>query len=141
VSSSARSHVRHAWKKTGAAFVLVSTALLFTAGSWAKTSAIEPGNLQRTVNAGQLPQEAVATLKLIHQGGPFAHAKDGTVFGNRERLLPASARGYYREYTVPTRGLRHRGAKRIVCGGRQPTAPDACFYTSDHYASFSRIVQ
>jgi ribonuclease T1 len=61
------------------------------------------------------------------------------VFGNRERLLPLQARGYYREYTVRTPGSRDRGARRIVCGGRQPREPDACFYTEDHYASFKRI--
>ncbi len=77
----------------------------------------------------------------IHEGGPFRYEKDGTVFGNRERQLPSQQRGYYREYTVPTPGLSHRGARRIVCGGRQPRQPDACFYTEDHYSSFRLIVQ
>ena len=74
-------------------------------------------------------------------GGPFAYRKDGVVFGNRERLLPLRPRGYYREYTVPTPQSRDRGARRIVCGGRQPAAPDACYYTDDHYASFRLIAQ
>ena len=38
-------------------------------------------------------------------------------------------------------GLKHRGARRIVCGGKQPRTPEACYYTADHYASFRRIVQ
>ena len=79
-------------------------------------------------------------LALIYQGGPFRHDKDGVVFRNRERILPAGARGYYREYTVRTPGVRHRGARRIVCGGVQPIAPDACYYSDDHYASFRKIV-
>lgn len=87
----------------------------------------------------ELPRQGARTYALIHQGGPFAHEKDGTVFGNRERLLPAQKRGYYREYTVLTPGLRNRGARRIVCGGR-PKTPDACYYTADHYASWRRIV-
>ena len=58
----------------------------------------------------------------------------------RERLLPAQPRGYYREYTVPTQRSHSRGARRIVCGGQPPTQPQACYYTGDHYASFSRIV-
>ena len=62
------------------------------------------------------------------------------VFGNRERMLPAKRRGYYREYTVKTPGAHDRGARRIVCGGSEPTRPEACFYTGDHYTSFSRIV-
>lgn len=52
----------------------------------------------------------------------------------------AHQRGYYREYTVKTPGARNRGARRIVCGGK-PRVPDACYYTSDHYASFRRIVE
>jgi ribonuclease T1 len=94
-----------------------------------------------TVARAELPREAQATEALILAGGPFASGKDGAVFGNRERLLPAEPRGYYREYTVMTPGAGDRGARRIVCGGRKPTAPEACYYTGDHYASFRRIVQ
>jgi ribonuclease T1 len=88
-----------------------------------------------------LPRQGQAVMEQIRQGGPFRYEKDGTVFGNRERLLPRAKRGYYREYTVPTPGLRHRGARRIVCGGEEPRTPDACYYTEDHYSSFRRIVQ
>jgi ribonuclease T1 len=86
-----------------------------------------------------LPAEAQQVDAQIRKGGPYAYAKDGSVFGNRERLLPTNGRGYYREYTVETPGARDRGARRIVCGGRQPAKPDACYYTGDHYASFARI--
>ena len=86
-----------------------------------------------------LPAEAQATAQRIRQGGPFPYAKDGSVFGNRERLLPQQRRGHYREYTVDTPGSRDRGARRIVCGGTPPTRPEACYYTDDHYASFRRI--
>ena len=88
-----------------------------------------------------LPPEAQQTQRLIFAGGPFPFAKDGVVFGNFERVLPRRERGFYREYTVPTPGSRDRGARRIVCGGTQPTRPDACFYTADHYASFKHIAQ
>lgn len=93
-----------------------------------------------TVAQAQLPPQGRSMLALIYRGGPFAHDKDGVVFGNRERLLPANARSYYREYTVRTPGERSRGARRIVCGGLAPAAPEACFYTDDHYASFRKIV-
>jgi ribonuclease T1 len=91
------------------------------------------------VALAELPSEAQTTHRLILKGGPFPYSKDGTVFGNRERLLAPQARGYYREYTVKTPGSRNRGARRIVCGGKPPTEPEACFYTDDHYASFRRI--
>ena len=93
-----------------------------------------------TLAVAQLPAQGRSMLTLIYKGGPFTHEKDGVVFGNRERLLPANVRTYYREYTVRTPGERSRGARRIVCGGLQPSAPDACFYTDDHYASFRKIV-
>ena len=94
-----------------------------------------------TVAVSELPKEGRLTYRRIFRGGPFAYEKDGTVFGNRERLLPAKRRGYYREYTVETPGARNRGARRIVCGGQRRTTPDTCYYTSDHYSSFKRIVE
>lgn len=93
-----------------------------------------------TVALSALPPEAQQTQRLIETGGPFRYTKDGTVFGNRERLLPRRPRGHYREYTVPTPRSKDRGARRIVCAGSEPTRPDICYYTADHYASFQRIV-
>lgn len=86
-----------------------------------------------------LPAQAQQVYRSIHAGGPFAFAKDGSVFGNRERHLPHRKTGFYREYTVPTPGAVDRGARRIVCGGRLPKVPQACFYTADHYNSFRLI--
>jgi ribonuclease T1 len=94
-----------------------------------------------TISVAELPKQGQHVHALIAQGGPFPYDKDGVVFGNRERQLPAFKRGYYREYTVKTTGVRHRGAKRIVCGGLQVQLPDACYYTEDHYASFRKIVR
>ncbi len=123
-------------RKLGLA-ITVAAALLTSVSALAKGPAPGVG----TVTLAELPREAQVTEASIRAGGPFASSKDGSVFGNRERLLPAEAKGYYREYTVMTPGARDRGARRIVCGGRQPTAPEACYYTADHYASFRRIVQ
>lgn len=81
-----------------------------------------------------LPDEARATLAVIARGGPFPYPQDDQAFGNREGLLPTQPRGYYREYTVETPGLGHRGARRIVTGGQPPRR---YYYTDDHYASFS----
>jgi ribonuclease T1 len=88
-----------------------------------------------TIALEKLPPEAKTTLKLIQKGGPFPYPqKDGTVFGNFERRLPIAARGYYREYTVPTPGARNRGARRIIAGQQREY-----YYTGDHYGTFARI--
>lgn len=102
-----------------------------------RTAARQP--TQESIALRELPLQGQRTYRAILDGGPFRHDKDSTVFGNRERLLPAARRGHYREYTVDTPGARNRGARRIVCGGERPTTPDACWYTADHYASFRRI--
>lgn len=83
-----------------------------------------------------LPAEAHATVDLILRDGPYPHAQDDAVFGNREGHLPGRPRGYYREYTVQTPGLDHRGARRIVTGG---DPPEVWYYTDDHYDSFRRF--
>ena len=117
----------------------MAAALWAPGAIWAKTSHRESVAERNVVALAQLPAEARKTHWLIHSGGPFPYRKDGIVFANRERLLPSYARGYYREYTVPTPGARDRGARRIVCGGLRLRAPEVCFYSSDHYASFGRI--
>lgn len=89
-----------------------------------------------TINVSQLPPEAQQVLRLIEIGGPFRYSKDGTVFGNRERRLPAQAYGYYREYTVPTPGATDRGPRRIIAGRKGDF-----YYTDDHYRRFKRIVE
>jgi len=86
------------------------------------------------IAAAELPAQARETLRLIRQGGPYPYERDGGTFGNFERLLPVRERGYYREYTVPTPGVRSRGARRIVAGRN-----GEFFYTDDHYKSFRRI--
>ena len=126
---------------SGSIFKLALTGLLFVAvggSDFALAKQPVPRDSLATITVGELPTQGQQTFERIHQGGPFAYDKDGVVFGNRERLLPAEKRGYYREYTVKTPGSRDRGTRRIVCGGA-PKAPDACFYTADHYASFRRI--
>ena len=129
---------RQAFFNWGAA-QLVATCLL--AGSAIPVALARDADVGKQVALTSLPAEAQAMHRLILSGGPFPYDKDGIVFGNRERLLPAKTRGFYREYTVKTPGARNRGARRMVCGGTPPTKPEACFYSDDHYASFRRIAQ
>jgi ribonuclease T1 len=88
----------------------------------------------KDVHSKDLPEEARQTLGLIKSNGPFPHPQDGAAFGNREKLLPQRARGYYREYTVKTPGARDRGARRIVAGNG-----GEFYYTEDHYRTFRKI--
>lgn len=137
--------LRLGWSKVGSATSKLGLALvlgLHLLGSSPVAARTEgPAESVGIVALAALPPEARETRRLISTGGPFPYEKDGTVFRNRERLLPAEARGFYREYTVRTPGLKHRGARRIVCGGREPSRPVNCYYTADHYASFRRIVE
>jgi ribonuclease T1 len=115
-------------------------SILAAAPAAARESYFDPGI--PSVRAAALPGEARQTLALIKQGGPFPYRKDGSVFGNFERRLPAQPRGYYREYTVPTPGSRDRGARRIVAGqgstGDVRTSGEY-YFTNDHYRSFRKI--
>jgi len=88
------------------------------------------------IQTGKLPPEAQETIALIYRDGPFPFDRDGITFQNREGYLPDHPRGYYREYTVITPGLSHRGAKRIVAGRE-----GELYYTDDHYESFSWVVE
>jgi len=119
-------------------FLLAAITALPAQARW---STDRPAESQlATVQVAALPRQGRETYELIRRGGPFPYEKDGAVFGNRERSLPAEKRGFYREYTVTTPGSRDRGARRIVCGG-PARAPYACYYTADQYASFRKIVE
>lgn len=110
----------------------VLAGLFFTAPAAAQRESRAPAVGE--ITTAQLPKEARATLALIRKGGPFPYARDGSIFGNREKILPGQRRGYYREYTVKTPGVRSRGARRIVAG-----KGGEFYYTEDHYNHFMRI--
>ena len=93
-----------------------------------------PDTTLTSISLSELPPAARDTLHLIKQGGPFPYPRDGAVFSNYEHRLPQRARGYYHEYTVHTRGVRSRGARRIVC-----SATLECYYSGDHYRTFQHI--
>jgi ribonuclease T1 len=123
--------------------VALSVALAFFAGASAnlvQAKSAPDAVALAPIAVQELPKEGQDTYQLIQQGGPFRYEKDGVVFGNREKQLPAAKRGFYREYTVKTPGERSRGARRIVCGGEDARLPKRCFYTQDHYTSFREIV-
>lgn len=109
---------------------IVASAPANSGAAFREKSSLPPDEIA----VADLPAEARQTLLLITNGGPFPYAKDGSVFGNREGLLPARRRGYYQEYTVQTPGAKDRGARRIIAGSK-----GEYYYTQDHYGSFKRI--
>jgi len=119
-----------------AAVLFLGTVSVGTAGAKSNSAVVIED--MAFIALDSLPEEARFVYARIRAGGPFKYARDGVVFRNRERLLPARPRDYYHEYTVPTPGAHTRGPRRIICGGPL-TNPDACFYTDDHYRSFRRI--
>jgi ribonuclease T1 len=119
------------------------------------------------ITVAELPSQARDTLRLIYQGGPFPYPRDGIVFGNRERQLPAQSRGCTSD-TLLTKsadcGRRCEAGAPALKGSAPPcrvryreytvktpgvhsrgarrivcgVLPE-CYYTDDHYQSFKRI--
>ncbi len=117
---------------------LALAILLSPLGSLAALAALLVADSGTTLSLDRFPAEERGaiqqTLALIDAGGPFPYRQDGTVFSNREGLLPGEPHGYYHEYTVPTPDSPDRGARRLVTG-----AQGEAYYTGDHYSSFWRI--
>ena len=88
-----------------------------------------------TVALNDLPREVQQTIRLIEQGGPFPSPRDGSIFQNREGLLPQKPRGYYREYTIVISGMGDGGTRRIVAG-----ESGELFYTTDRFVSFTQVI-
>jgi len=88
-----------------------------------------------TIGMGDLLSEALDTLQLVADGGPYPFRQDDGIFGNREGILPPRPHGTYREYTVETPGADDRGARRLVIGDGRDV-----YHTDDHYASFRFVV-
>ncbi|MFB6552354.1 ribonuclease domain-containing protein [Streptomyces sp. NPDC056405] len=119
--------------RLGAAAAVLSALLV--GGTVSATTAGAAPAAVGDICYSDLPSQAHDTLDLIEQGGPYPFEQDGTVFQNREGLLPGQSTGYYHEYTVITPGSDTRGARRIVTGD----AAQEDYYTADHYASFDLV--
>lgn len=113
-------------------------AIAVVAGYFGLQPAIRPHEDECPVES--LPPQVKDTIANITAGGPFDYPdNDGVRFGNYEGHLPRKDRNFYREYTVETPGLRHRGERRIITGGGSKTSPQQWYYTDDHYESFCEI--
>ncbi|MCQ9352342.1 ribonuclease [Corynebacterium sp. 153RC1] len=122
---------------TSSAATSTSPSAVASAGTTSRAAAVTDGD---TCAVGTLPTEATETIEDILAGGPYDYPEnDNRRFGNYEGHLPQESRNFYREYTVETPGLRHRGERRIVTGGGTETDPEVWYYTDDHYESFCEI--
>ena len=114
------------------------------AGTYANAGGAAAGGDFATISFRSLPPEAQEVIGKIKARSDFPYPQDGKVFSNREGILPAKARGYYHEYTVPTPGASNRGARRVVAGsgatGDVATAGEY-YYTADHYRTFNRVTK
>ncbi|OYP14475.1 ribonuclease [Streptomyces sp. FBKL.4005] len=119
--------------RIGVAAALLSALLV--GGTVTATTADAATASVGSICYGDLPSQAHDTLRLIAQGGPYPYTQDGSVFQNREGVLPGQPTGYYHEYTVKTPGSSTRGARRIVTG--EEYRED--YYTADHYATFDLV--
>jgi ribonuclease T1 len=90
----------------------------------------------KRIKVSLLPQEAKDILLKIKSGSTFSHPKDGSIYKNRDYLLPNREVAYYREYTVPTPGINNRGMRRLVVGNNIEI-----YYTEDHYQTFVEVVE
>jgi ribonuclease T1 len=70
----------------------------------------------------------------IERGERDSHDNDGSVFSNREGLLPQKPKGYYHEYVVRTPGMSSVGPQRLILGEN-----GEAYYTSDHYDTFTQV--
>jgi guanyl-specific ribonuclease Sa len=87
-----------------------------------------------TAAANKPPADLKPTLDRIQSGGSFPHRNDGSIFANKEGLLPAKPAGYYREYVHPTPGVSGAGPQRVIAG-----QGGEMYYTPDHYQTFVPI--
>lgn len=116
-----------------------------TTAATAKPSAQNKPSAKSKPKDGQcpvdtLPNQVDPVIDGILAGQkPKYPENDGVRFGNYEGRLPKQDRNYYREYTVDTPGLNHRGERRIIVGGGSKTDPDVWYYTDNHYESFCEI--
>ncbi len=96
-----------------------------------ETSAIE----MEAVAENRLPEGAKHTLDLINSGRRYPGFRNNIVFHNKEKQLPARPDGYYKEWTVRTKGKTGRGKSRLVSGQN-----GELFFTMNHYKSFRWVV-
>ena len=75
-----------------------------------------------------------STMERIKDGQSYPHRNDGSIFQNREGVLPLKGQDYYREYVHPTSVVNGAGPQRIIIG-----RGGEYYYSPDHYKTFIRF--
>lgn len=102
---------------------------------WLAWGGVYLSRIQTTIISTKIGNTDIKpTLNRIEVGNKFPHIRDGSIFHNREGLLPQQPTGYYQEYVHPTPGVKGPGKMRIVIG-----KDGDIWFTEDHYESFVRI--
>jgi guanyl-specific ribonuclease Sa len=140
--------------------VLLLSAFVFSVPSYApaqvaapSTKAVQPGtSISPAISDPGRVKLILQIISDVYDGKPLRFPKDGSVWENREGMLPDQPAGYYREYTVlpapgspshimvgdrsievpPANGTR--GAERLIIGGGQ-----IVYYTPNHYRDFIEL--
>lgn len=76
------------------------------------------------------PYDVNPTLRRIREGMSLGR-HDGTVFRNREGILPPKEEGFYLEFRIKEDGLPFPGAQRVLLG-----KDGSVYFTGDHYLTF-----
>jgi len=120
------------------AVVAAPVVMIIGGEAAAGTAAVGMTKLALKKKAKQLAVRRVQglqqTLDRIKAGVKNPHRRDGTIFKNRENLLPNKPAGYYKEYVHPTPGVNHAGLQRVVIGKNGET-----YFSPDHYETFFRV--
>jgi guanyl-specific ribonuclease Sa len=100
-------------------------------------SVVESPTLEDIARQEGVCEDAVQRISRTLQNirnDTLPYGKDGTIFQNRQNLLPEEPLGYYKEYTVDNSSVTGRGVERLVTG-----ANGDLWYTPDHYKTFIKI--
>jgi filamentous hemagglutinin len=109
----------------------------FTGYKYAKANNIDPWTGKSLAPKNTIESLGLSkTMDRIKNGESLPYRNDGSIFQNREGLLPNKPDGYYIEYVHPTPGINGPGPQRIIIG-----LDGEIYYTPNHYKTFIPVEQ
>lgn len=95
---------------------------------------VEATSFGKVVAKGTVDLEPTFTRIEAGNIGKAFGKNDGIVFQNKEGLLPTTKGVTYKEYVVPTEGIKGAGPMRVIQG-----SDGSAYFTSNHYESFVQV--